>query len=101
VDKTVKRALLPDEEHPLGRFGTPPWTPHDLRRTVLTQLARMGTMPIVIGAVANHLSVTKANVTFANYVQYDYAKEKREALEAWSRRLAEIVSIGTEPSDAP
>jgi integrase len=100
VDKTVKRALQPDEEYPLGRFGTAPWTPHDLRRTVLTQLAKMGTMPIVIGAVANHLSVTKANVTFANYVQYDYAKEKREALDAWAQRLTEIVRSGTEQADA-
>jgi integrase len=100
VDKTVKRALQPDEECPLGRFGTAPWTPHDLRRTVLTQLAKMGTMPIVIGAVANHLSVTKANVTFANYVQYDYAKEKREALDAWARRLTEIVSGNGERADA-
>jgi integrase len=92
VDKTIKRALQPDEDHPLGRFGVAPFTPHDCRRTVLNELAKMGTMPIVIGAVANHLSVTKANVTFANYVHYDYAKEKREALDAWAQRLVGIVA---------
>ena len=40
--------------------------------------------PIVLGHVINHRSVTKAGVTLAVYSQYDYSKEKREALELWS-----------------
>ena len=33
-------------------------------------------------------------MTLGVYVQYDYAKEKREALEAWDERLAGIVGSG-------
>jgi hypothetical protein len=51
--------------------------------------------------VINHRSITKAGVTLSVYSHYDYAKEKREALELWANRLqgivaggAEIVSIG-------
>ena len=69
----------------------PSFTAHDLRRTCLTGLAELGVMPIVIGAVANHLSVTKSNVTFANYVRHDYGREKREALELWAERVTAIV----------
>ena len=47
--------------------------------------------PLHIGAVANHRQVTKRGVTLGVYVQYDYAKEKREALDAWAERPAGIV----------
>jgi integrase len=94
VDKTVKRANDPDEDRPLGRFGTPYWTPHDLRRTALTNFAAMGISPVVAGAVANHISVTKATITLAVYTTYTYEKEKREALNRWAERLAEVVGGG-------
>ena len=70
------------------------WTAHDLRRTVCTHLAKMQFAPLHIGAVVNHRQVTKSGVTLGVYVQYDYAKEKREALDAWAERLAAIVSGG-------
>lgn len=92
VATTLRRAQKPTVKHPAGRFGMAQWTAHDLRRTVLTNLAKLGVPPIVIGAVANHLSVTKASVTFAHYVQHDYAREKTEALDLWAERLAAIVS---------
>ena len=71
-----------------------PWRAHDLRRTVLTGLAQLGVQPIVIAAVANHLSVTKANVTFVSYVRHDYAEEKAEALRLWAERLLAIIEGG-------
>jgi len=92
VDKTVARANEPSEDRPLGRLGIADWTPHDLRRTALTNFAAMGIPPIVAGAVANHISVTKATITLSVYTQYSYEKEKREALDAWAKRLSEIVS---------
>ena len=42
VDKTLYRANEPSEDRPLGRFGIPHWTPHDLRRTALTNFAATG-----------------------------------------------------------
>ena len=47
--------------------------------------------PLHIAAVANHRQVTKRGVTLGVYVQYDYAKEKRQALEAWDERLSAII----------
>jgi integrase len=85
VARTIARA---NKE---GRFGIARWSAHDLRRTALTQMAAIGIAPIVLAHIANHVSATKAGVTLKVYAQYDYAKEKREALGRWADRLAEIV----------
>jgi integrase len=94
VARTIVRANDADENRPLGRFGIASWSAHDLRRTCLTNMARLGVAPHVIGAVANHRSVTKASVTMAHYVTYSYAPEKRAALDLWAERLAAIVGGG-------
>jgi integrase len=74
------------------QFGiSPSWTPHDLRRSAITHMAELGTPPVVLGHVANHRSVTKAGVTLAVYSRYTYAKETRQALNAWADRLAAII----------
>jgi integrase len=70
------------------------WTGHDLRRTALSKMAELGIAPIVLGHVANHRTTTKAGITLGVYVQHAYEKEKREALELWSDRLAGIVEGG-------
>jgi hypothetical protein len=75
-----------------GWFGLPRWTSHDLRRTALTGMAKLGVAPIVLGHVANHRTTTKAGVTLGVYVQHAYEKEKREALELWATRLQGIIS---------
>jgi integrase len=92
VARTLSRAHKSSTAHPKGRFGMTPWAAHDLRRTALTGLAELGVAPIVIGSVANHRTVTKASVTFASYVQYDYSKEKREALDLWDKRVVALVA---------
>jgi integrase len=77
-----------------GHFGIDQWTAHDLRRTALTGMARLGVAPIVLGHVANHRSTTRAGVTLAVYSRYEYAKEKRAALEQWADRLSAITGAG-------
>jgi integrase len=86
--EAVAQALL----YKIDRLPVQDWTAHDLRRTVCTHLAEMGVPPLHIGAVVNHRQVTKGGVTLGVYVQYDYAKEKREALELWAERLRAIVA---------
>jgi integrase len=76
------------------RLPVSDWAAHDLRRSVCTHMAKMGVPTLHIGAVANHRQVTKAGVTLTHYVQHDYAKEKREALDLWADRLAAIVRGG-------
>jgi integrase len=92
VARTIGRAHEQTDEQPNGRFGIPHWTTHDLRRTAVSNMAQLGIAPIVLGHVINHRSVTKAGVTLAVYSHYDYAREKRAALELWAERLTAIVS---------
>jgi integrase len=72
-------------------FGLSHWTPHDLRRTALTQMAMLGIEPIVLGHIANHRGITRAGVTLAIYVHHSYEAEKRRALERWAERISELV----------
>jgi integrase len=68
------------------------WTAHDLRRTALTGMAKLGIAPIVIGHVANHRTTTKAGITLGIYIQHEYEREKRQALDLWADRLEGIIS---------
>jgi integrase len=94
VARTILRANEISKDRPLGRFGIAPWSAHDLRRSALTGMARLGVAPIVLGHVANHRTTTRAGVTLAVYSQYTYDKEKRAALSLWAERLAAIVGTG-------
>jgi integrase len=62
---------------------------HDLRRTAASNMASMGIPRLVIARVLNHV---ETGVT-AVYDRHSYDREKREALEAWGRRLEEIVRV--------
>jgi integrase len=74
-----------------SRLGLPHWTPHDLRRTALTQMAILGIEPIVLGHVANHRTTVRSGITLAVYVRHSFEAEKRSALERWAERIAELV----------
>ena len=101
VARTIGRAQETSANHPDGRFGiTSRWTAHDLRRTALTNFARLGVAPVVAGAVANHRSVTRASITLSVYTRYTYGREKREALELWAARL-ETILAGQEATVVP
>jgi integrase len=67
------------------------WIFHDLRRTAASGMAGMGIPPHVVEAVLNHKSGSIKGVA-AVYNRYSYSTEKRQALEAWSRRLDVIVT---------
>lgn len=58
-----------------------PWTVHDIRRSVATHMARMGTPQEHIERVLGHV-VQGVAVT---YNRYSYLDEKRAALEAWGK----------------
>jgi len=92
VARTILRAHETSEERPQGRFSIPAWSAHDLRRSALDGMAKLGVLPHVIAHVANHRTVTKAGVTFINYVQYAYENEKRKALDLWAGRLEAIIT---------
>ena len=62
--------------------------PHDLRRTMASNLAEMGVNRTVLGKILNHKGLSGDNSVTAIYDRYDYLEEKRKALEEWSHRLA-------------
>jgi integrase len=61
---------------------------HDLRRTVATRLAALGTPEEDVAAVLNHV---RASVTGRHYDQYQRAIEKRRALDAWAQHLSRLI----------
>lgn len=71
-----------------NRLGVEHFTPHDLRRTAATFLAKSGEMDEVIDAVLNH---SKGGIIKV-YNQYRYDREKQTALESWERKLKSIIS---------
>jgi integrase len=66
----------------------PPWTLHDLRRTVSSHMARLGVPTDIRGRVLNH---AVQGVTERHYTPYDFQAEKRSALERWAAELMRAV----------
>jgi hypothetical protein len=58
-------------------------------------MASMGTPRVVLGRILNHV---ETGVT-ATYDRHSYDREKREALEAWGKRLVEILEEGPDPKE--
>lgn len=67
-----------------------PFTVHDLRRTAATGMAGLGFPPHIVEAVLNHRSGTRRGVAGV-YNRFDYAHEKRQALEAWARHVLTLA----------
>jgi integrase len=69
-------------------FGMKPWSPHDLRRTARTNMARVGVLDEVGEEVVNHIKPGVVGV----YNKYRYDKEKKDALLKWEGLLLEILN---------
>jgi integrase len=80
-------------------LGESPATPHDLRRTVASQMAAMGIGENIVARVLNHSSEIGKTITGAVYIRHSFAVEKRHALEAWASELVRITT-GEEPKGA-
>jgi integrase len=69
---------------------SPPWTIHDLRRTVATGMQKLGVGLQVVEAILGHVSGSRAGVV-GIYQRHGYDAEKRAALEAWGAHVMSIV----------
>jgi integrase len=69
-------------------FSIPRFTTHDLRRTAASHMTALGHSQFNVGKVLNH---TEASITSV-YDHYAYDKEKRAALNAWSRKLDGLMN---------
>jgi integrase len=65
----------------------PPWTIHDLRRTMRTGLGRVGVAPHIAELAINHL---KKDIE-AIYDKHKYAAEITAALQLWADHIAAVV----------
>lgn len=67
---------------------TPRFTPHDLRRTFVTELNELGVEPYVTEKLVNH----SMSGVMAVYNKAEYAEQRFEAAKLWAERVLAIVS---------
>ena len=72
----------------------PVWVNHDLRRTVRTGLSKLKVSRDVAEAVLAH----RPPGIVGTYNLHEFEDEKREALEAWAQRIADIVNPPAAPA---
>ena len=83
TEPAIDRAIRNNRE----LFDIEHFVPHDLRRTVASQITAMGIPRLTVSQIITHV---ESGVT-AVYDRHSYDKEKRVALEKWSKRLEKIV----------
>ncbi|MGZ8216275.1 tyrosine-type recombinase/integrase [Methylomagnum sp.] len=76
--------------------GLEPFTVHDFRRTVRTQLAALNIPPNICERCLNHVIPGIAGV----YDRFDYFEERRAALCAWADVLAGLVGADPVPDES-
>jgi integrase len=98
IDSAILERLQKDSQgDDPGELTPERWTFHDLRRTVATNLQKLGVRLEVTEAILNHVSGSRAGITGV-YQRHKWAPEKRQALDAWARRLDAIIT-GAEASN--
>src|SRR5262249_17317591 len=73
-----------------------PWVLHDLRRSLASGMAALGVQVPVVERILNHIGGSFAGVAGV-YQRYDFAKEKRRALELWGRH---VLSLAQHPKSS-
>jgi integrase len=74
--------------------GVTGWRLHDLRRTCVSGMARLGIAPHVADKILNHQAGTISGVA-AVYQRHEFLAERQEALKRWGTHVARIVSEAT------
>lgn len=84
IDRAVRRSKGIFEKAEIKHF-----TPHDLRRTAATHMTEMGISRLVVSKILNHVD---SSIT-AIYDRHSYDLEKKNALEAWGKKLHTAIEI--------
>src|SRR6266581_6677678 len=71
--------------------GVKEWRLHDLRRTCVSGMARLGVAPHVADKILNHQAGTISGVA-AVYQRHDFLAERKKALEIWGVHVERIVA---------
>jgi integrase len=70
--------------------GVMGWRLHDLRRTCVSGMARLGVAPHVADKILNHQAGTISGVA-AVYQRHEFLAERRAALDLWGAHVAQIL----------
>jgi integrase len=70
--------------------GVTAWRVHDLRRTCVSGMARLGIAPHVADKILNHQNGTISGVA-AVYQRHDFLAERKQALKLWGAHVARIT----------
>jgi integrase len=70
--------------------GVSHWRLHDLRRTMVSGMARLGVAPHVADKILNHVAGTISGVA-AVYQRHEFLKERRDALERWGEHVEGLL----------
>jgi integrase len=90
--EAIDKAMLTILREETGKAAElKPWTFHDLRRTLITNLQKLGVRLEVTEAILNHVSGASRSDAAGHYHLHDWKDEKRAALDKWAERLAEVV----------
>jgi integrase len=75
--------------------GVTGWRLHDLRRTCVSGMARLGIAPHIADKILNHQAGTISGVA-AVYQRHDFLAERREALETWGAHVIRVTGNAVE-----
>src|SRR5215813_8333657 len=78
--------------------GITGWRLHDLRRTVVSGMARLGVPPHVADKILNHQEGTISGVA-AVYQRHDFLAERKEALDRWGAHVERTVQASSMQND--
>ena len=70
--------------------GVSGWRLHDLRRTCVSGMARLGVAPHVADKVLNHQSGTISGVA-AVYQRHEFLPERQAALDLWGAHIGQLL----------
>jgi integrase len=70
--------------------GVSEWRLHDLRRTCVSGMARLGVPPHVADKLLNHQTGTISGVA-AVYQRHEFLAERKDALERWGAHVAALL----------
>jgi integrase len=73
--------------------GVTSWRLHDLRRTCVSGMARLGVAPHVADKILNHQSGTISGVA-AVYQRHEFLDERRQALDLWGTYVRQVLDGG-------
>ena len=80
--------------------GVSGWRLHDLRRTTASGLAKYRVQPHIIEKILNHKRGVMTDIEIT-YNLFEYADEKRHALETWAAHIERLESGETDDNVVP